>query len=817
MNASLVLALLAAVVSVRAYRRRATAATNPAAALAAAGVAYLIAAIAVRAAASLAPSAGAEALGLMAALASLPLWDALVRLALHDVRGRAWLVNAAMAALAVFAFQGGGSLFLPVMFANLALARWRGPRSQPAGDRWAISEVRWAVPGATAVVVIQLALWLTARSGAAPGPALRFAQWTCVVAALQAAQELPGMVRQAALSVRRVRRRLTLLFVLAAFVPLVLTGTLWALTTWLGVGSEDALIAARALREEAATLDRSLAAAHQSEAALAAYARHWETSWPDGELWLRTRARPSVGSVQAPDAWRRLAGPVSAAPREFESWSASDSVRLAVIGGHASLVATHVSADDSSLAVALVPAKPLLEARISRVVGVRLRLETEFPSLRDSSGEAMSARDLTNQRETSPPDTRRDAAGDQGRRQPRWVITGRGDSAQVVEAATPRGGLFNGRAVIPARVWIRGQWMGRFALLAAENDARRIFFGLYRDVRENPFAIIPLAVLAFVFSVFVFVLIFDFRMVRDLGRSVAGAVATLREGTAALERGDLSHRIEVRGRDDLWEVAEAFNRMSTGLERGREHEVERRRIEGELALARRIQARLLPGPPPEVAGLEIAGVSESAREVGGDYFDHFLLADGRLLLAVADVSGKGVPAALLMSAVRAGLITQPSEGERPADVLRRIHLFLYRSVEPGQFVTAFLAFLDASSGHLEYCNAGHNPPIVVSPDGALSRLECGGLVLGIVEDASYETGEMTLAPGALLAIFTDGVTEAQNPAGELWGEDALIELLRALRSEPPRRLASRLLESVRAFESGRPASDDVTLLLVRRR
>jgi serine phosphatase RsbU (regulator of sigma subunit) len=521
-------------------------------------------------------------------------------------------------------------------------------------------------------------------------------------------------------------------------------------------------------------------------------------------------------------AWRRLSGRDTVEVRALEAWSPSDSLRLAVLDGRTRLIATHVSALDSSYAVALVPVAPMLAGRIARVVGVRLRLETDFASLPEARARTDSlVESVVNPADPGAATDHVPARATTGSGAPagsraRWVITPRPGHGAPVEAATPRSGLFNGRAAVAALVWTHDHWAARFALIAAENDAHRIFLGLYRDVRENPFAIVPLAALAFVFSVFVFVLIFDFRMVRELGGSVAGAVATLRAGTAALERGDLSHRIEVRGRDDLWEVAEAFNRMAAGLERGRELEAERRRVEEELALARRIQTRLLPGAPPSVPGLEIAGVSESAREVGGDYYDHFLMTDGRVALTVADVSGKGVPAALLMSAVRAALITQPVEAESPADVLCRIHRLVFRSVEPGRFVTAFLAFLDPRTGHLEYCNAGHNPPILMHEGGALERLERGGLVLGILEDARFETGELVVPPGALLALFSDGIPEAQDPAGQLWDEEPLIALLRASSGVPLTTLAGRVVESVRAFEAGRAPSDDVTLLLARR-
>jgi sigma-B regulation protein RsbU (phosphoserine phosphatase) len=217
-----------------------------------------------------------------------------------------------------------------------------------------------------------------------------------------------------------------------------------------------------------------------------------------------------------------------------------------------------------------------------------------------------------------------------------------------------------------------------------------------------------------------------------------------------------------------------------------------------------------------VPGLDLAGTSESAREVGGDYYDFLPLADGRVALVIADVSGKGVGAALLMSAFRASLLSQDLAREPVAGVLARLNHFLHHSVEPGKFVTAFLGVLDGPGGRLVYSNAGHNAPLVVSAGGAVTRLEAGGLILGIFEDAAYETGEAVLAPGDRLVLFTDGVTEAMDEQDELWGEERLVELVRAAADLDSAALLGRIVEAVRRFEGARGASDDVTLIVARR-
>ena len=291
---------------------------------------------------------------------------------------------------------------------------------------------------------------------------------------------------------------------------------------------------------------------------------------------------------------------------------------------------------------------------------------------------------------------------------------------------------------------------------------------------------------------------------------------TVRDGASALGRGDLAHRIEIRGQDDLWETARQFNRMAEGLERAQALEKERARLESELELARRIQRRLLPDGPPSVPGLEIAGRSESAREVGGDYYDHFDLGAGRVLLVIADVSGKGVPAALLMSGFRASLMSQDAHALGPDRLAERVNEFLHRSVESGKFVTAFLGFLDAESGRIVYANAGHNPPALMRADGRVEWLTTGGVVLGILPHSRFESGEALLGPGDLLALYTDGVTEGANAAGELWGDERLVATLSRLRSLPCDQAAEALVREVREFEGKIGPADDITVLLARR-
>jgi len=305
-------------------------------------------------------------------------------------------------------------------------------------------------------------------------------------------------------------------------------------------------------------------------------------------------------------------------------------------------------------------------------------------------------------------------------------------------------------------------------------------------------------------------------MVINMGRSIAAAIGALRRGAEQLESGDLAYRIQAKGEDELWDVARAFNQAIGGLERARDLEKERDRLENELELARRIQSRLLPPEAPRAEGWTIAGASESARQVGGDYYDHIDLGGHRMVLVIADVSGKGVPAALLMSAFRAALVSQDLSDADPSVVAGRLNGFLHRSVESGRFVTAFVGFLDLASGRMVYVNAGHNPPYLLRAGGGEESLSEGGTILGMLPAFPFTSGEATIARGDLLALFTDGVTEGANAAGEMWGEERLLQALRRLAAEPSDAIVRTIVDEVRTFEGETGPADDITLLVVKR-
>lgn len=339
---------------------------------------------------------------------------------------------------------------------------------------------------------------------------------------------------------------------------------------------------------------------------------------------------------------------------------------------------------------------------------------------------------------------------------------------------------------------------------------------LFSIARENPIATIVLIVLGLIAFFFLGAIWITTTMVTQMSRSITRVIDRLTRAAQAIGEGAFSHRIEIEGKDELWSVAESFNHMAEGLERVRIAERETQRLEDELRLAREIQKRLLPARPPDCEHLELAGLSIPARQVGGDYFDYFALEGGLVGIAVADVSGKGAPAALLMSSFRASLRTQDLAALGPALVLGHINRFIHESVDPGKFITAFLGLIDPETGELRYANAGHDPPLLVRPDGSLDGLAGGGLILGMLPRIVYEEAHSSLEPGSLVAVYTDGVTEARDPEGNFFGPERLSSALLAVGSQPCALALEGIMEELRSFSGSAPQFDDITMVLARR-
>lgn len=271
--------------------------------------------------------------------------------------------------------------------------------------------------------------------------------------------------------------------------------------------------------------------------------------------------------------------------------------------------------------------------------------------------------------------------------------------------------------------------------------------------------------------------------------------------------------------DELKAFTLLANCVAVALTHARYHtmEAEKQRLEGELGAARRIMTALLTEHAPVVPGWDLLPHLVSCTEVGGDLYDLFMLPDGRLLLAVGDVSGKGLGAALLVSSLLPLLRGLSCRDLDPAAMVARLDAVLYPVTEPVRYATMFLGALDPATGRLDYVNAGHNPPYIVRADGTMDTLAPTGMPVALVGEGTWERATVTLAPGDLLALFTDGIPEAWNSADEDYTEKRLEAALDRSRGKSTAEVRDAVLADLASFVRDAPASDDVTLVLVRRR
>src|SRR5580692_10830878 len=349
-----------------------------------------------------------------------------------------------------------------------------------------------------------------------------------------------------------------------------------------------------------------------------------------------------------------------------------------------------------------------------------------------------------------------------------------------------------------------------------------------------------------------------------LTRSITSAVAQLYEATKHVNRADFSHRIRVQSNDQLATLANSFNSMTTSIEKLVQEQKEKQRLEGELAIAQEVQAQLYPKLITQLDTLEVHGFCLPARTVSGDYYDFLALNSDKLMLAVGDISGKGISAALLMatihSAVRAYtiedvpvlrelpagalpgreltageltacepatiggasgsalLLASESRGAdaSPAMLLSLLNHQLYESTPDAKYATLLLGIYDGVTRRFTYANGGHLPPILISKDGSSQLLSCGGTVVGLFDNLSFPEATVQLLPGDLLVAYSDGVTEPENDYGE-FGEERLTELIRDNRHLPLERITEIVTAAVRDWIGDNEQPDDITLVLARAR
>jgi sigma-B regulation protein RsbU (phosphoserine phosphatase) len=243
--------------------------------------------------------------------------------------------------------------------------------------------------------------------------------------------------------------------------------------------------------------------------------------------------------------------------------------------------------------------------------------------------------------------------------------------------------------------------------------------------------------------------------------------------------------------------------------------IEKERIEQQLRIAKQVQLALLPAASPVLPGYDIAGTNVPTWEIGGDYFDYLPQPDGRLGLTIADVSGKGVPAALIMATFRAALRAQRARGIALDAMASRLNRILLDSMDASRFVTAFYGLLEPRTGAMSFANCGHNPPLLLRAAGARELLTSGGPALGMWHGAAFVPGAASVEPGDVLVLYTDGVIEVMNAAGEMFGVDRLEDVIRR-RHDSSRDLVEAVIDATRAFAGRSSYEDDFTLVVIRR-
>ncbi len=303
-------------------------------------------------------------------------------------------------------------------------------------------------------------------------------------------------------------------------------------------------------------------------------------------------------------------------------------------------------------------------------------------------------------------------------------------------------------------------------------------------------------------------------------RNITGAVHHLYEGTHRIMQGDFSHRIEVHGKDQLAELGISFNRMTENLARLLTVAKEKERLQSEIEIAREVQNQLYPRAAPQTKSLRLAAICRPARTVSGDYYDYECVRDSYVALAVGDVAGKGISAALLMATLQSSLRTQlnnaaADETPSAARLVSQLNNYLYANTSPEKFTTLCLGLYNEDDSSFVYTNGGNVQPALVRA-GVVHRLDVNGTVVGAFPNAVFDESRIVLEPGDLLVFFTDGVSEPENEYGEMFGEERFLDLVARNAHLGEDEIVSAVIESVRQWTGSDELQDDMTLLLARR-
>jgi len=339
-----------------------------------------------------------------------------------------------------------------------------------------------------------------------------------------------------------------------------------------------------------------------------------------------------------------------------------------------------------------------------------------------------------------------------------------------------------------------------------------------RDLLTSVGALAPLLVIGLATAGVIFLLIEAAALVTGvvLTRTITHSIADLYDGTLYVRRGDFSRRVRVANRDQLGALGDSFNEMTGSISELIESQREKQKLENEVAIARDVQKRLFPHTLPSLPGLDLAAICRPARVVSGDYYDFIALDNGRVGIAIADISGKGIFASLLMASLQAALRSTATLERHAgtAEIVSRVNKHLFRNTSDDRYATLFYAVYDSVAKTLTYTNAGQLDPFFMV-NGTIQELDQGGTVVGLFEDAVYTECTIAVGPGTVLVAFSDGVTEAESAYGEEFGTERLRAEVIRLRNSTATTVAENLVAAAENWSGSPEQADDITVVVAR--
>jgi len=625
----------------------------------------------------------------------------------------------------------------------------------------------------------------------------------------------------------RVRRKLILSYVFVGAVPVLLLVLFFAIAGLILIANVGGYMLrsrvstvverAQALAQTAAADLSHVQGASETAAALAGHQQRANAQFP-----LVSYAVVPSSAACTPGTALEARGPVATAGPWQHVPPPGSAPEWVSCAGYGSLVAGHVG--DST--------HPWVAARALAWVthgGVREAVIVDVPvgdmlldEIAGDTGVAVHALRLYED-VAGPFEAGTDPAAAPGRSQPRLTLG-------PANITLGNGGLFSG-AVSWASILDFTAWdTGKTDRLLVEFDLglRAVYEHLSASAgstNEVSIAQLLLAILAVVAVLFLIILAVAFLVGFVLARSITGAVHELFEGTEKVRGGDFSHKIVVHSRDQLGELAESFNSMTASMEDLLQSKAQKERLEQELRIARGIQMSLLPQEALVSCGLHFAGHCEPAREVGGDYYDFWAIDDHRFAMLIADVAGKGTSAALYMAELKGIVLSFSQSHESPRQLLIDANRIISNHLDTRRFITMTYGVVDVRARTLTYARAGHCPLIRLPGPGSLSHgaevLAPDGLVLGLKLDDGQtferllEEATLPIATGDVFLLYTDGLTEAMNPAGDFFGEERLSALVQSHGTATFPQLRDEILSAISTFVGPAEQQDDMTMLLLR--